>query len=546
MTTYRLLLLLISIALPSVPAHGQSSDVPQWYGTIRFSKTLARHTTDPEEHQGQPGVKFSDVKVSWSGTIRFLPGRKAIVVASYNFMREVDRREDKMNSCPWKDEKTAYHDYENLKEGVRVSVNREENNRLAFRLKPDGTYRVSVIVGGGKHVPKAQQARSRREFYSECSKPNLKVVDQKVDGSAGMESLTLAHVEGKAKPGATTLTGNWSSEDDDGGKLSYTWELTLAEPQLVARAQATPSPVVRGERVTLNAAASTGKIDKYEWQFTPDGDCQMTPQGIALRLTGVSVTFTALCDFTAELTVSNAKASDRAWQPVSVQARTGDAWATKFKTVVGKGFSRGITADLIHAGVNQCTPHATDEVTGHWIHTTSVKNKTWREGGYVLAQPQDSGPFKGAWYVQSQSLKVDRQERVNVDLLKGGPNHALNVAKGNQRDSDDWGVQVKAHEAAHSELVKEKLEMLGHDGDPAVVIEKLVGGFGEEAFQTLVDMKVREVETMLQEVSSEAMVANRLRSDSRFARPINIWVPGTGGVFPKQMGPLWSIGHDPK
>lgn len=542
MNTSRRLLLLIALAFPCAPAHADPSDIPEWYGTIRFSKTLARYTTDPPEFQGRPGKKFSDVKVTWSGTIRFLPDRKAVVTAHYTFTRVVDHREDRMNNCSWKDTKTAYHDYEFVKEVTRVAVNRTESNRLAFRIGPDGSYRVSVIVNGGKHVDGATKYHSWREFYDECSKPNLKVIDQKNEGSNGMESLTLSRVAGKAKPDATTLSGSNTDRDDDEGKLTYSWDLTLAKPELVARVQATPATIARGDSVTLDAKASTGKIDKYEWQFTPDGDCQMPREGLTLKLAGPTVTFKALCDFTAELRVSNDKSSDRAWQPVMVEARKGDAWTTKFKTAVGAGFSKRITADLIHAGANRCTPHS-GEITNHWLHTTAENTKTWRDtGGYVLAQVTDSGPFKGAWYVLSQSLKVDRQEHVNNDLLKGGPTYSLNVTKGNTRDIDDWGAQVKAHEAAHSQLVKEKLEMLGSDGDPAVRIEKLVGVAGEDAFNTLVDMTVRDVETALQDASSETNVANRLRSESRFAREINIWMPGSSGDFRKQMGPMWKIG----
>lgn len=543
MTASRLAPILIALAIPCAPAHADSSDIPQWYGTIRFSKTLERHTDDPAEFQSVPGKKFSDVKVTWSGTIKFLPGNKSVVVARYSFRREVDHREARMQNCSWKDGKTAYHDFENLLELTKASVNREDkNNRLLFRLKPDGAYKVSVIVNGGNQVAKATQYRSWREFYDECSKPNLKVIDQKSEGSGGMESLTLAHVEGQAKPGATTLSGNWKSPDDDKGELSYSWDLTLAEPQLVARAQATPASVLRGESVTLNASASTGKIDKYEWQFTPDGDCQMTREGLALKLTGVSVTFRALCDFTAELTVSNAKASDRTPQPVMVEARKGEAWTTKFKSQPGANFTEKIIAEYAFAGKNRCTLDA-DESASHWIHTTSPNNRTWRDVGYVLAQSQDPGPFKGAWYVQSQSLKVDRQERVNSEILPGGAIYRLNVAKGNQKGIDDWGAQARTHEAAHSILVKEKLDMLGPDGDPAVRIEKLVGGVGEDPFQTIVDMNVREVDTLLKEASAEDKVAERLRSESRFQREASIWFSGSSGDALKAMGPLWKLGH---
>jgi hypothetical protein len=562
MKTTQPLLILIALAFPCAPAFADSSDIPEWYGTIRFTKTLAERNDDPYEFREAKGMKFLDVKVSWSGLIRFQPGGKSVVVASYSFRREADVREDRTQNCPWKNEKTVYHDYQNMLTVTKVTVNREDKNKLAFILRPDGTYKVSVIANGGKDVDKAVRWRTFREIYDECSKPNLDVNDQKGDGSANMESLTLAHVEGKAKPGATMLSGSWTSEDSDRGKLSYSWDLTLAEPQLVARIQATP--VVRGASVTLDGKTSTGKIDKYEWQFAPEGDCEMTREGLALKLTGVSVTFKALCDFTVDLKVSNDKASDRAWQLVKVEARKGEAWATKYNSNPGAPFTRHIiageisTAGEIFVGKNRCALDPDGADMSHWLHTTWPKNKTWRDVGYVLAQVQDSGPFKGAWYVQSQSLQIDRLERVNSEILptgtsdeskdhgkvtpKPGSVYVLNVANGNKRDIDDWGAQAKVHEATHSILVKEKLEKLKPNGDPAVVIEKLVGGAGEDMFQTIVDLNVRDIDTVLAKASTESLVAERLSSEGRWNRNVSIWFKGSNGDALKPMGPLWKLG----
>jgi hypothetical protein len=153
---------------------------------------------------------------------------------------------------------------------------------------------------------------------------------------------------------------------------------------------------------------------------------------------------------------------------------------------------------------------------------------------------KDSGPFNGAWYVQSQSLKIDRQERVNSAILPGGAIHTLNDTKKNKKDLDLWIAQVKAHEAMHSLLVKEKLELLGHDGDPAVRIEKLVGGMGEKKFDDDVDFVVRDVETALQDSSLEPRVTNRLRPEARFKGNVDIWFSETKS---KTLGPLWKLGE---
>jgi len=549
----RISVLFFMIACPWITAQADPGDLVDWYGTIRFSKRLSEHTSEtfPAGHVYAPGSEVSGKDVTWSGSARYLPGRKMVVTASYHLKQVRDRRTDRMDTCPWKDEKTAYHDYELNESETTVSVNKLwDNNRLRFRIEEDGTYHTSFNVSGGNHVPKANRVRARREFFSECSKPHLTVNDQEVFGSDGMEALSIDHIEGAAAQDAQTVSGTWTGKDDDGGDLTYTWELTRAEPVLVARIQASPSPIQRADQITLSASASTGAITRYEWEFAPIGeDCLLTPEGAAARLTGVSVTFQTLCDFTAQLKVSNDQSSDTTSLPITVSARRGEAWKSKFKTQAGPGFTKRVFADEIHFGMNQCSLHGEDSTTGHMIHTDAENNRTWREGGYVLAQVQDAGPFQGAWYVQSQTLRVDRKERVNTAFLPGGEVYQLNQSKNNLRDIQALIEQIRAHEAAHSALVQEKLLQLGSEGDPASRIEKLVGGSGEDAFQFLVDYQVRDVETVLQEATADEQVKSRLRSDG-YTREVKIWLPtrpdssgGPSGEFLKSLGPLWGIGH---
>jgi hypothetical protein len=128
--------------------------------------------------------------------------------------------------------------------------------------------------------------------------------------------------------------------------------------------------------------------------------------------------------------------------------------------------------------------------------------------------------------------------------LAGGGIYQLNQSKGNLPDLLALVEQVRAHETAHSTLVREKLLVLGHDGDPAVRIEKLVGSAGEDAFQFQVDFHVRDVESALYEATSDERVGNRLRS-AGFAREVSLWVPTRPetGTFLKKLGSLWNIGH---
>ncbi len=539
------------LLLVSSPAQADFSD---WYGTIRFSKTFSQNssTTFPPGHAYHPGTEIETKATTWSGTVRYLPGKKSVVSGRYHSKRVVTRRTDHSGPCPWKDGVFANHDYEDTLVETTVPVNKEwPNSKLNFRIREDGTYRTRTIASGGNHIDGATRFYERREWYNECSLPHLTVNEQETFGSNGMESLDFEHIEGTAEVNAQQLSGSWSGVDpDDGGQLTYSWELTRAEPLLVARIQGTPVPVLRAGEVTLSGAASTGTITKYEWEFTPNGeDCLFTAEGVAVKLEGRSVTFMALCDFTARLQVSNDTNSDSTELPVTVQERRGEAWKTTFQTRVGPTFTARIFADEIHFGMNRCAQHSSENASDHMIHTDALNNRTWREGGYTIAQVRDSGPFQGAWYVESQQLKIDRLERVNASLLSGSEVYTLNKTKNNQRDMDALIAQVRAHEAAHSSLLDDRLKMLGHEGDPAVRIEKLVGAVGEEPFQFLVDFNVRDVETVLQDATAEDHVKDRLRS-SGFARDVSIWFPtrpefsgGPSGEFLKALGPLWGIGH---
>ena len=287
---------LVSLAVAPVrPAHAAPGDIVDWYGVVRFSKKLESHVTGSIPD----GTESYDKTVTWSGTARFLPGRKLVMTASYHRKEVRSRRQDRMATCPRKDSKTAYHDYELLESNSKVSVNQEwDNQRLRFSVSERGAYEGRFTASGGNHVDGAWKMHSRREFYDECSRPHLWVNDQEVAVSDGMEAIGIEHISGIAKPNAETLSGSWSGKDDDGGDMTYTWELKRAEPLLVARAQANPSPVLRAEMVTLSAAGSKGPITRYEWEFIPtDEDCAFTPEGAEVRLTGVSVSFRALKGF---------------------------------------------------------------------------------------------------------------------------------------------------------------------------------------------------------------------------------------------------------
>lgn len=515
-----------------------------WYGTITFSKTSVETFTEsyPEGHPYHPGSRLRTTRKTWAGVSRYLPGPKQVVTATYISKKQDDRRTDRVGPCHWADEPKASHDYETTQVDTTVTVNQAWNLRLNFRIKPDGTYKSVAPVPGGDQLPDATRYYQRREWFSECARPHLTVNEDEHFSADGMQNLRFEHIEGTADVNAPAISGTWSGRDNDGGELTYSWNLTRAEPRIVARITATPSTVHRGETVTLRAAESTGRITRYEWDFSPIGECLFPQQGATAKMEGTEISFQALCDLNVSVRVSNEAEFDTASFPLMIKARRGTDWRTRFQTRAGPNFSSPIVADYLHFGMNRCAVHGAQDGSDIWIHTDAENSRTWRDAGYTIAQVQDQGPFQGAWFVESQQLRVDRLERINGALLVGGEIYALNQRRNNLGDLNALVAQIRAHEAAHSSLVNERLRQLGPDGDPAARIEKLVGVLDEEDFQFKVDFEVRQAETLFQEASSEDQVKQRLRAS--FAREASIWVPTRAGdEFLKALGPLWSVGH---
>ncbi len=533
---------ILALALGITPASWASDE---WYGTITFGKTFMEESTEvfPAGHAYHPGQQLNYNRKTWSGTLRYIPGRKAIISAHYSAHRGWDRKTDRVHPC-MQGGSAAYHDYELNDSRITVSPSREwPNSRMTIiiidRNGDGGSYSSQSIASGGPHVRDANQMHVRREFYNGCdSKDPYDINDQRLTGSDGMESLSF-NIRGNAKPDAQTVSGSWTGKDEDGGDLTYSWNFTRAEPNLIARITGTPS-VQRVGTVNLSAASSIGNIAEYEWEFVPEGDCITTPEGATVKLAGPEVSFKALCDFTAHLTVRNANASDSASFRVSVTPRPD--WRTTFQSRAGPHLTSRLVAEEMHLGANRCALHAGEAPNDHMIHSDAPNNSTWLDSGYTLEQVADGGPFQGAWYVKDEDLKVERLERVNASLLPGGELFILNQSKGNARDLTALANQVRSHEEAHSSLLREQLDHFGVEGDPAYQIESMVG-IDQEMTQTLTDMKIREVEGALRDASSEDNVKARLRN-AGLSREIHIWFPTLdGGEMDKNLGPLWGIGE---
>jgi hypothetical protein len=515
----------------------------QWYGSIKFKKTFQQETI--EEYQSDspffPGSNRTYEKKTWSGSIRFLPGDRSQTSATYYSKSGMDRKTRKMIKCQSGNE-AEYRDYHLLDSTSNVSINSEVSEKFTMYIV-DGKYDGFAIARGGKHQKDVIKETNIREWYNGCKENPLKVEDQSGMDSGTMQSLTFKF-KGIAANDAQVVSGSWAGKDEDGGDLEYEWSFTRKEPNLISKITG-PSSIERASNITLDGSSSVGRVDEYKWDFNFDDDCISSAEGAQVILKGPKVTFMALCNFTAQLNVKNDEGDNSAEFKVMVTPRKGDKWRTKFSSVPStKPISLPMATGMMHFGANHCAEHEStdaDSLFGHIIHNETDSNETWENVGYEIEQVSDGGPFTGAWYIKAQKLKVKRLETVNAKLMPGGNVYLLNKEMGNVANIDLLTNQIKAHEAIHGKLLKEKLDSLGEEGDPATLIERLVG-FTDEALQTTADMNIREVEGVLKEATFDEHVKPRLSSQG-FSKEVSIWIPdGNGGSVLRSLGPLWNIG----
>jgi len=339
------------------------------------------------------------------------------------------------------------------------------------------------------------------------------------------------------------IPSGWSF---DFGSLrgSISWTLSPGPP-LVARIRP-PYAYKRGDLVTLDGSGSLGDIQEYRWRVKVEESLADAPAW-PREYTGPKVTFRALWDFTAELEVTSRTGGiDGTDQLIEIRPREG--WRTTWTTPTqGDLTAAPMIATEKRIGLNECAKHPEDK-GGHRIHKTTASGKTWSDVYEIGSVEEDGGPFAGMHYIVKQSLDVDRIERVNRRLKPGGDVYNLNKDKGTLAAVEALLAQVKAHEAAHSSLMKKELDRLVQAGqDPAEQIEMVVALTSASA-QERADDKIRAAETALVNASSEKNVKAILRRNRDFLKHVAVWLPAAPGApdnrEPTPLGQLSEIGDE--
>jgi hypothetical protein len=537
----------------------QASD--EWYGVVRVNKVIdrppQRKSLNPSFDQSPDHEITEQIKI-WHGTLRFLPGDKTVSSLRYREKYGYLKHIEKETKC-LTGRKGTYRDTEKRFSETSGAGDFESPGHLFMPLNSDGSYGETVFVLSDGIKNAVQRAHSIRDRFDSCQKnPHRRTGDGPHSIPTMVEPLVVP-VTGKAEPDAMVIRGSGRWEDtegsDDGTKMVMTasWVLSRKAPNVRAVIQG-PKTFERAATITLDGSRSTGPIRNYTWEFDIDQDCisHHWTQGITPRnwietkaINGKSATFQALCNFTAYLTVEGEDSFDSTDFRVEVKPRKGKSkdldWKTAFASEAGPPLTSEMVYEGMHLGVNKCKIDGAEVPTGHFVHTD--KDTSWKDVGYKVAKVKDGGPFDGLFYIASEQLEVTRLESVNGNLLPGGKIYDLNKERNSLVAVNALAAQVKAHEAAHSTLLRLALEELGADGDPARRLETVVGR-DEAGAVAIADRIVREVNTYLGDATSEENVRALLHKQG-FTDEVSVWFPYSGGGipdYPKKMGVLSDIG----
>ncbi len=540
-----LLTLILSAAL-SPTAH--CDEFPDWYGTFTVDQEF--HTSSTEVYKKgdayYPGVRTITHDKTWSGTIVYLPGKRRITTGSF-YEHDLDLRKSSYQTTCTMGNGAEYHDYETHEKTISNDTPTESKATFGVYIGDDGKYGVHTTwnIRGTKT---SEADYTMREMFEGCRKPPVLNRTEHRHSSTGTDSgVTLDAKDNAGTLPPQVLEGQRDVPEKDGLILKFSWKLTRAVPKIVAIIKA-PGFFKRGDTVTLDASGSYGDITEYSWRFDLGENCAPAmPANPMLELKGPKHSFRALCDFRAHLTIKDSTgAGDHATAALKVQARDGEEWKAHFRHQAGKPLAQRLLSMQLLFGVNRCanTMHGDDaDANDHLIHSDSKNLTTWLGSGYEVEQlGEDNGPFSGLWFVSSQKLEINRDERVSASLTTGEV-HALNVQNNNASAVQALAAQVKQHEEIHSALVSEAFSALGDEGNPGHTVEAVLAST-QDVLQTFADMKVREAETVLREANAEDKVKARMQGQAALRGPVSIWVPTYNGpAVKKDLGPLWSIGE---
>lgn len=290
------------------------------------------------------------------------------------------------------------------------------------------------------------------------------------------------------KPMVVTTTANWN--------------LSFDLPPLEADAGGAKS-VNRGETVTLDGSGSKGRIVSYTWTFEDPRDCPRRTDVSRSEMRGATVEVTALCSFTARLSITDVADDDTDTAAVTVRPRE---WKTPFEHVGDEGildpsvrpiYDKNYPS-IYNGGANACSVDGQTTEDSHIFHPPA-KDGSWEGDGYTLRLVDDGGgPFDGFWYPEEYTLRVTRQSLLNEFIVKDGTQmwrglgnmYDKNKAAG--KPIEAYLAAVRDHEKRHSRRFKAWLE----GNDPAAELEEMARQDRDELKSEL-DEKLREAESAI-------------------------------------------------
>lgn len=221
--------------------------------------------------------------------------------------------------------------------------------------------------------------------------------------------------------GAASLsgTGEFTSKEDGSDRFTVTWSFTPegAKPPLKAVPKVAGS-VRRGEPLTLDGGASTGRITEYRWTFSggraaPDGSMP----DLRAELRGAKVEVTLLEGMRVKLTVTDGEKTDSRSMPVAVMPRPDWKTAVTHASEEGRLVAPAPMSGRKgwEGGENVCDfdPPASLDEPVHILHPQS--------DGYTLAQVSDQGPYAGFSYVGEWKVEAKRRTLLNKWIVEDAP-----------------------------------------------------------------------------------------------------------------------------
>lgn len=313
--------------------------------------------------------------------------------------------------------------------------------------------------------------------------------------------------------GATALTGSrtfdasWDNRGDGpipaSDRFEVTWSFTPVgpAPKLKAVPQARAS-VERGEVVTLEGSASTGRITDYKWTFQP-GNPGAERHGATTQVVLLDTT-------TVTLAVTDGKKTDSRKLQVKVVPRKAFRTSCQHHPEEGtmpnsdrpkcRAAGKDAAGDPVYeggwtGGENVCARDP--EASAHILHPNPVS--AGQDDMYTLARVQDpDGPWDGYWWFQDWKLGIERKSLLNGFILPESPPlfpgmtqnfWAVNVER--RLDVAGYVAAVRRHELQHTERIQKALPKL----DPARETEK---AFGKDARKLKDEADIRILEAAYQ------------------------------------------------